>query len=149
MSDAAREISASNLHERLALDGPDDELKELGTHSTGCSARLEAAFEAQRQFVANASHELRTPITLERALIEVALADPEADASTSCRHTCERLLAVGEQQERLIEALLTLSRSQRGLDRPRTGRPGRRSPPPQRPPARHDGLAVATDLQPA
>src|SRR5262249_38712240 len=68
-----------------------------------------------RQFVANASHELRTPLTLERTLLELALSDPEASID-SYRHTCEQLLAVGEQQERLIEALLTLSRSQRGLD---------------------------------
>jgi signal transduction histidine kinase len=64
--------------------------------------------------VANASHELRTPITLERTLVEVALADPDADME-SLRDTCRRVLAAGEQQERMIEALLTLARSQRGL----------------------------------
>jgi signal transduction histidine kinase len=113
---AARDISASNLHRRLALDGPDDELKELGNTFDGLLGRLEASFDAQRQFVANASHELRTPLTLERTLLEVALGDPGASAE-SLRRTCEQVLAVGEQQERLIEALLTLSRSQRGLDR--------------------------------
>src|SRR4029453_1523446 len=81
----------------------------------GLLGRLESAFDAQRQFVANASHELRTPLTYERALLEVALADPNATAET-LRETCERVLVAGEQQERLIEALLTLSRSQRGLD---------------------------------
>jgi signal transduction histidine kinase len=65
--------------------------------------------------VANASHELRTPITLERTLVEVALADPKASMETM-RDTCERVLAASEQQERLIEALLILARSQRGLD---------------------------------
>ena len=115
ITDTAREISASNLHRRLALEGPDDELKQLGTTVDGLLARLETSFEAQRQFVANASHELRTPLTLERTLLEVALSDPNASIE-SYRHTCEQLLAVGEQQERLIEALLTLSRSQRGLD---------------------------------
>jgi signal transduction histidine kinase len=115
ITDAAREISASNLHRRLALDGPDDELKQLGTTIDGLLARLETSFAAQRQFVANASHELRTPLTLERTLLELALSDPNASID-SYRHTCEQLLAVGEQQERLIEALLTLSRSQRGLD---------------------------------
>jgi signal transduction histidine kinase len=69
---------------------------------------------AQRRFVANASHELRTPLTLERAMIEVALADPGATAD-SLRATCEEVLAAGQQQERLIEALLTLARSQQGL----------------------------------
>jgi signal transduction histidine kinase len=116
ITNTAREISASNLHRRLALEGPDDELKQLGTTFDGLLARLEGAFEAQRQFVANASHELRTPLTYERALLEVALSDPDASAA-SLRATCEKVLAAGEQQERLIEALLTLSRSQRGLER--------------------------------
>ncbi len=115
ITDTAREISASNLHRRLDLEGPDDELKQLGTTVDGLLGRLETSFEAQRQFVANASHELRTPLTLERTLLELALSDPNASIE-SYRHTCEQLLAVGEQQERLIEALLTLSRSQRGLD---------------------------------
>jgi signal transduction histidine kinase len=115
ITETAREISASNLHRRLDLDGPDDELKQLGNTVDGLLARLETSFEAQRQFVANASHELRTPLTLERTLLEVALSDPNASID-SYRHTCEQLLAVGEQQERLIEALLTLSQSQRGLD---------------------------------
>jgi signal transduction histidine kinase len=115
ITNAARDISASNLHRRLNLQGPDDELKQLGTTFDDLLGRLEGAFDAQRQFVANASHELRTPLTLERTLIEVALADPEADTE-SLRRTCRQVLAVGEQQERLIEALLTLSRSQRGLD---------------------------------
>ena len=115
ITNAARDISASNLHRRLALDGPDDELKRLGNTFDALLGRLEASFSAQRQFVANASHELRTPLTLERALIEVALGDPNA-TTESLRHTCELVLAAGEQQERLIEALLTLSRSQRGLE---------------------------------
>jgi signal transduction histidine kinase len=115
MSSRARGISERNLHERLALDGPDDELKELGDTFDGLLARLEAAFESQRRFVANASHELRTPITLERALVEVALSDPNASIE-SLRETCRRVLVSSEQQERLIEALLTLARSQRGLE---------------------------------
>jgi signal transduction histidine kinase len=116
ITNTARDISASNLHRRLDLDGPDDEIKQLGNTFDELLGRLEASFEAQRQFVANASHELRTPLTLERALVEVALADPDADI-TSLRQMGEQVLAVGEQQERLIEALLTLSRGQRGLDR--------------------------------
>jgi signal transduction histidine kinase len=113
---AARSISASSLYARLALDGPDDELKELGDTFDGLLARLDGAFGAQRQFVANASHELRTPLARQRTLIEVALADPEPSVR-GLTDVCERVLATGEQQERLIEALLTLARSQRGLDR--------------------------------
>ena len=113
---AARSISASSLYARLALDGPDDELKELGDTFDGLLGRLDAAFGAQRQFVANASHELRTPLARQRTLIEVALADPEPSVR-GLTDVCERVLATGEQQERLIEALLTLARSQRGLDR--------------------------------
>jgi signal transduction histidine kinase len=115
ITNAARDISASNLHRGLALEGPDDVVKQLANTFDDLLGRLEASFDAQRQFVANASHELRTPLTLERTLVEVALADPNATVDT-LRETCERVLAAGEQQERLIEALLTLSRSQRGLD---------------------------------
>jgi signal transduction histidine kinase len=113
---AARRISASNLYQRLALDGPDDELTELGKTFNGLLARLERSFTAQRQFVANASHELRTPLARQRTLVEVALRDPDPTVA-SLQQTMERVLATGEEQERLIEALLTLARSQRGLDR--------------------------------
>jgi signal transduction histidine kinase len=116
ITSAARYISASSLHERLALTGPDDELKELGDTFDGLLGRLEASFRAQRQFVANASHELRTPLARQRTVVEVALADPHP-AVGSLQATCRRVLAAGEQQERLIEALLTLARSERGLDR--------------------------------
>ncbi|MGH3238128.1 MAG: sensor histidine kinase [Streptosporangiaceae bacterium] len=72
--------------------------------------------EAQRRFVADASHELRTPLTAERTLLQVALPDPDADAET-LRATCQDLLVLGTQQEHLIEALLTLASSERGVDR--------------------------------
>jgi len=113
---AAQRISASSLHERLALAGPDDELKELGDTFDRLLGRLEASFGAQQQFVANASHELRTPLARQRTVAEVALADPEPTVA-SLRAACERVLAAGVQQEKLIEALLTLARSERGLDR--------------------------------
>ncbi|GAA5022437.1 sensor histidine kinase [Actinopolymorpha pittospori] len=111
-----RNISATSLHDRLALDGPDDELKELGDTFDGLLARLEAAFQAQRRFVANASHELRTPLARQRVLAQVALADPDASLHT-LRVAHERVLASGRQQEQLIEALLTLAKGQVGLDR--------------------------------
>src|SRR5215471_13594917 len=113
---AARDISATSLHRRLALTGPDDELKELGNTFDGLLARLEASFTAQRQFVANASHELRTPLAWQRTLVQVALADPDADAE-SLRAAHQRVLASGAHQERILEALLTLSRGQAGLDK--------------------------------
>ncbi len=112
---ATRSISEDDLGRRLAIPGPANELTDLADTIDALLARLQAAFDAQRQFVANASHELRTPLTLERALLEVALADPAATAAT-LRSTCEEVLVAGQEQERLIEALLTLARSQRGLD---------------------------------
>jgi signal transduction histidine kinase len=113
--DRTRMITAGNLHERLALGGARDEFTELGETLNDLLARLESSFDAQRRFVANASHELRTPLTVERTLLQVALADPNASAET-LRATCEELLLVGRDQERLIEALLTLASTERGLE---------------------------------
>jgi signal transduction histidine kinase len=114
MSSRARAISAESLHERLGVTNRNDELGELATTFDALLARLEAAFDSQRRFVANASHELRTPITLERTLVEVALADPDASVD-SLRHACQRVVASTEEQERLLDALLTLARSEAGL----------------------------------
>jgi signal transduction histidine kinase len=119
ITDAARTISAGNLHQRLALAGPDDEFKRLGDTLDELLARLDASFEAQRRFVANASHELRTPLTFERTRLQVALADPSASAET-LRAACEEVLASGVEQEQLLESLLTLAASERGLERPET-----------------------------
>jgi signal transduction histidine kinase len=111
---AAREISAASLGDRLALGGPRDELRELGDTFDGLLARLEAAFSAQRQFIANASHELRTPLARQRVISQVALADPGATIeSLSTAH--QRVLASGAEQQQLIDALLTLARGQAGL----------------------------------
>jgi signal transduction histidine kinase len=114
MTATVRRISADDLDRRLAATGPDDELTELADTFDALLDRLQAAFAAQRRFVANASHELRTPLALQRAVIEVTLADPDADAA-ALRDALARLLQSGEDQERLIEALLTLARSQQGL----------------------------------
>ena len=115
MTDTARTISAGNLGRRLALTGPDDEFKRLGDTLDELLERLEASFDAQRRFVANASHELRTPLTVERTLLQVALADPDA-TEASLRAACEELLACGREHERLLESLLTLASSERGLN---------------------------------
>jgi signal transduction histidine kinase len=114
ISTSVRRISEDNLHARLAAQGPADELKELSDTFDQLLQRLETAFEAQRQFAANASHELRTPLTLERTLLEVALADPDCTLE-SLRATCRRVLIAEAQQEQLIASLLTLARSQSGL----------------------------------
>jgi signal transduction histidine kinase len=111
---AARRISASNLNQRLALAGPNDELKALGDTLDELFARLEASFHGQRTFVANASHELRTPLTRERAMLQVALDDPSTTAET-WRGVATEVLSSNAEQESFIEALLTLASSQAGL----------------------------------
>jgi signal transduction histidine kinase len=105
---AARDISASNLSRGLRLGRRDDEFTRLGETLNDLFASPEASFQAQRHFVANASHELRTPLMAERTLLQVTLADPEANAAT-LRGACEQVLALGMRTERLIDALLTLA----------------------------------------
>lgn len=114
ITSTAQRISSTNLHERLALAGPKDELKELGDTLDGLFERLEAAFESQRRFVANASHELRTPLAAERTLLQVALEDPDTSAA-EWRSAAEEVLASNDEQARLIEALLVLASSESGL----------------------------------
>jgi signal transduction histidine kinase len=115
MTSTTRQISERNLHERLALTGPGDELKDLGDTIDGLLARLEAAFDSQRRFVANASHELRTPLMLSQTLLQVALANPDITLD-SLRAACQEAVDAGKDQAQLIDALVTLARSQRGLD---------------------------------
>jgi signal transduction histidine kinase len=114
---SARDISASNLDRRLGVRGRGDEFTELGETLDDLFGRLEASFQAQRQFIANASHELRTPLSAGRALLQVAITDPEPTVET-LRATCQELVELGDQQERLIAALLALASSQRGIARP-------------------------------
>jgi signal transduction histidine kinase len=111
MTAAAQRISEDSLDERLALRGPKDELKELGDTIDGLLERLEAAFNAQRRFVANASHELRTPLTTMRAAIDVALAKPEP-APPQTVALAGRLHTELDRIERLLEAFLVLARAQ-------------------------------------
>ena len=148
---AARRISASSLHERLALHGPDDELKELADTLDSLFARLEASFDAQRRFAANASHELRTPLTRERTLLQVTRADPGSTIGT-WQDVSRELLSCNAEQERLLEALLTLASSEAG--------PGEREPvdlaavtsaalAAARPAIGRLGLDVHAEIQPA
>lgn len=81
----ANTISATNLHERLEIGGPNDELKRLADTFNGLLGRLEVAFDAQRRFVANASHELRTPLARQRAVAEVASRTPMRPSIPSVR----------------------------------------------------------------
>ncbi|HLK00182.1 MAG TPA: HAMP domain-containing sensor histidine kinase [Streptosporangiaceae bacterium] len=115
ISAATRRISERNLHERLALTGSRDEVKDLADTIDGLLARLDAAFDSQRRFVANASHELRTPLMLTQTLLQVALADPAITLKT-LSDACQEVLLTCKEQDRLIQALLTLARSQRGVD---------------------------------
>jgi signal transduction histidine kinase len=112
----ARDISATNLSRRLRTGDRDDEFSRLGQTLNDLFARLEASFESQRHFVANAAHELRTPLTAERTVLQVALRDPDASVA-SLRAACNEVLQLGEQQGQLIDALLTLAGSERGIAR--------------------------------
>jgi len=110
----AKRVSGENLNERIALRGPQDELKELADTFDGMLSRLEATFASQRSFVANASHELRTPLAIMRTEIDVALADPDADPE-ELRRMGEAVRETVDRCEALLEGLLTLARSQGGV----------------------------------
>jgi signal transduction histidine kinase len=110
---AGRRLSEQNLHrERIALEGPQDELKELADTFDAMLERLDTAFSSQRRFVANASHELRTPLAIVRTEVDVALANPRTSAA-ELRAMAERVRTATERSERLIESLLLLARSER------------------------------------
>jgi signal transduction histidine kinase len=110
---ATRRISAENLHERLAVPGPADEVKDLADTIDGLLERLEASFAAQRRFVANASHELRTPLATMRASVDVAVAKPEP-APPRTLALADRLRTELDRVDRLLEGFLDLARAQHG-----------------------------------
>ncbi|WP_150245941.1 sensor histidine kinase [Nocardiopsis quinghaiensis] len=110
----ARRLSERSLHERIALSGPDDEIRELADTFDGMLERLDRAFDGQRRFVANASHELRTPLAINRTLLEVALSAPEV--SSDLKSVGQTLLETNARHERLIDGLLFLARSDRELE---------------------------------
>ncbi len=117
---AAKRLSGQNLHrERIAMAGPQNELKELADTFDDMLQRLDTAFSSQRRFVANASHELRTPLAIVRTEVDVGLADPGTSAA-ELRAMAERVRTATERSERLIEGLLTLAHSER---EPRTREP--------------------------
>jgi signal transduction histidine kinase len=113
ITDTARRASELQLGERLALTGPDDELKELADTFDLMLERLDAAFASQQRFVANAAHELRTPLTAMRTAIEVTLAKPERTAE-QLEAMVARVQRSVDRAERTVEALLTLAISDRG-----------------------------------
>jgi signal transduction histidine kinase len=114
VTDTARRVSGDRLDERIALDGPADEVHRLSDALDEMLDRLAESFEAQRRFVANASHELRTPLTLMRTEVEVALSDPESD-ERRLREMGEVVLDEAERTEALLDGLMTLARAQRAL----------------------------------
>jgi signal transduction histidine kinase len=111
ITSVAREIQATDLSRRIELPGPDDELKQLGDTFDAMLARLDAAFAAQRQFVADASHELRNPLAIIRTNVDVALADPHADPE-DLRHTIAVVKRASDRMARLVDDLLALARRQ-------------------------------------
>jgi signal transduction histidine kinase len=112
---SARTMSANTLNHRPRVPAAYREFTELADTLDSLLQRLHESFTAQRQFIANASHELRTPLTVQRTLLQLTLADPDATADT-LRSTCHELLTLGQQQEHLINALLTLASGYQGID---------------------------------
>lgn len=110
VTSTARRLSAESLHERIALEGPKDEVAELAATFDEMLERLQAAFDSQRRFVANASHELRTPLSVIRTELDVTLSDPDADAE-ELRRMAEVVREAATRAERLVEALLLLART--------------------------------------
>ena len=116
VTNAARRATQEHLDERLGLSGPNDELKKLADTFDDMLNRLEVSFSSQRRFVANASHELRTPLTSMRTLIDVAMAKPTRNRE-QLEALVTRVRAALDQSEAIIEGLLTLARSDRGMGR--------------------------------
>jgi signal transduction histidine kinase len=111
ITSVARDIQATDLSRRIELPGPEDELKQLADQFDAMLARLDAAFAAQRQFTADASHELRNPLAIIRTNVDVALADPHADPD-DLRHTIAVVKRASDRMARLVDDLLALARRQ-------------------------------------
>ena len=113
MTATTRRISADSLHERLAIDGPGDELKDLADTIDALLERLDGAFAAQRRFVANASHELRTPLATMRASLDVAVAKP-GPVPPETITLAGQVRAELDKVDQLLDGLLVLARAQHG-----------------------------------
>jgi signal transduction histidine kinase len=111
ITSVARDIQATDLSRRIELPGPEDELKQLADTFDAMLARLDAAFAAQRQFVADASHELRNPLAIIRTNVDVALADPDASPD-DLRQTITVVKRAGDRMTLLVDDLLALARRQ-------------------------------------
>jgi signal transduction histidine kinase len=105
----AENIAAGNLHQRVALAGPHDEIKRLADTFDGMLARLEQAFTAQGRFAANASHELLTPLATTRTILETTPRGPKTGTEIAALST--KLLTLNERSEHIVEALLTLAKA--------------------------------------
>jgi signal transduction histidine kinase len=101
------------LHERIPAVGPRDEVAELATTFNAMLERLDRSFDGQRRFVANASHEMRTPLAVQRALIEITTTRP--GTSADAKQLGDGLLEINVRHENLIDGLLTLADSQNEL----------------------------------
>jgi len=150
VTETANRVADRSLHERIAFNGPADEVKELADTIDAMLERLDRSFGAQRRFVANASHELRTPLAVNRTLLEVALGDP--DVSDDLKRLAPTLLTANKRSELLVEGLLALARSEHEVTE--------RAPldladlaavavEQEQPEALKRGITVSTDLHPA
>ncbi|GLW27770.1 sensor histidine kinase [Actinoplanes regularis] len=115
MTGRLRQISDRNVHERLAMKGPRDEVIDLADTIDELLGRLETALDGHKRFVANAAHELRTPLTVEHALLEEPLATNAG--IERYRANFESLIALNRARGRLLESLLTLAGSEHGAGR--------------------------------
>jgi heavy metal sensor kinase len=118
ITDLAAGISGGDFHVRLDLDLPDDELGRLARTFDGMLARIEDAFERQRRFTGDAAHELRTPLSLMRSQVDLALARPRS--VDEYREALQGLEGDIEWLTGVVGSLLTLARADSGrlpLDR--------------------------------
>lgn len=112
MSATAASISASNLSQRIDVGGADTELGKLGVILNAMFERLEAAFDQQVRFTADASHELRTPLAVILSNAELALSRPRG--AEEYRALMEVCLRAGQRMKKLVEDLLLLARADAG-----------------------------------